>query len=163
MFSKKNKYINYVHVYIICTNIWFTCLCFYCKCSMRISISIQSGKLAVQMSPANSHCYNSISCRHAEANSERSWSSAGAHCVVLTSLYSCGLSGCSEHLDTTDVLPALSGWASELTPTWVCLQELQSWRKLLHSMPWNTDYSKKCILHLFLLFPHHSFILAFSL
>ena len=35
--------------------------------------------------------------------------------------------------DIAVALPALSGRASELAPTWVCLQELQSQRKLLHS------------------------------
>lgn len=49
-----------------------TCLCFYCKRSTRILISVPSGKhryLAVQVSQASSHCYDSISCR-AETSSE---------------------------------------------------------------------------------------------
>lgn len=62
MFSKKNKYLKYVHVYIICTNIRFPLLCFSCKCSVCVCSSVLPGKLqylAVQVSPAS--CHHSVS------------------------------------------------------------------------------------------------------
>lgn len=68
MFSKKNKYRKYVHVYIICTNTRFTFLCFSCKCRVCICISVQPGKLqyrAVQVSPASGRCSSSVH-RHPE-------------------------------------------------------------------------------------------------
>jgi len=163
MFSKKNKYIKYVRVYIICTDIWFICLCFYCKCSMHIGISVRSGELrypAVRASAPSSPCCSSVSRRRAEASSERWRSSAGARCVALAWLCSCQLSGCSEPLGYRG-RAASTAWASSLAPTWVRSQELRRSGSYDAAMPWNTDHSKKCVLFLF--FPHHSFILAFSL
>lgn len=63
-------------------------------------------------------------------------------------------------VDVADTVPALSGRASSHQLGHV-YRSCSRNRSYCVAMPWNTDYSKKCILHLF--FPHHSFILAFSL
>lgn len=135
-------------MYIICTNIWFTCSCFYCKRSMRISVSIPSGKLrylAVQMGPPGSRCCNSISGRRAEGSSGCSWSSAGARCVALALLLRALWLRWAAWVSQKRCQPCLGKLASSHQLGYV-YRSCSRKGSCYVAMPWNTDYSKKCLL-----------------
>lgn len=91
---------------------------------------VSSGTLQFRWArPAVAAVTNSVSCSRAEAVSPRG---APPELTAGLLLHSCELSdrseqrGCGRH-------SAGAVWASELAPTWPCLQELQSQQKLLRS------------------------------
>lgn len=163
MFSKKNKYIKYVHVYIIYTNTRFTFLCFSANavCVSAFLFS-QVSSSTVQFRWAQPAVAAATpSHRHPEV----ALSVPGAQLKLPAQFFSflclspAGF-GCRELLRCARGAASTLGTPVSSLPWAMDVGAAVLW-KLFWS--WNTDYSKKCILHLSLYLPRHSFILGFSL
>lgn len=149
MFSKKNKSLEYVRVYIICTKLRFACSCF-CKRSVCAGLCAQSGEPMSSSSGWPALTPSPVNTLQLPGRAR------GAQLELVPALPdSWGPSGC-------DGRAARGVRAGSRRPGRV-YRSCSHNRSCYVAGPLNTDYSKKSILHLSLFFPYHSSIFAFFL